>query len=55
MTIDLHHFPGSAPCLSVRLLAGTLGIELNLKSVDLLKGEQLTPEYLKVNAYEIYH
>lgn len=53
MTIDLYYLPGSAPCSSVRLLAGTIGIDLNLKYTDLMKGEHLTPEYLKVNAFEI--
>lgn len=53
MTIDFYYLPGSAPCASVRLLAGTIGIDLNLKFTNLMKGEHLTPEYLKVNAYKI--
>lgn len=48
MTIDLYHVPGSVPCTSVRLLAGTLGIDLNLKHTNLSKGEHLTAEFLKV-------
>lgn len=53
MTIDFYYLPGSAPCLSVRLLAGAIGIDLDLKYTDLMKGEHLTPEYLKVNAFKI--
>lgn len=53
MTIDLYYLPASAPCSSVRLLAGSIGVELNLKFTNLMEGEHLTPEYLKVNAIEI--
>lgn len=48
MTIDLYYLPGSAPCTSVRALAQILGIDLNLKVINLSAGEHLTPEYLKV-------
>ncbi|KAK9704472.1 hypothetical protein QE152_g27837 [Popillia japonica] len=50
-TIDFYYFPPSPPCrsvISVMLLARTLGIELNLKLVNVLEGEQMNPEYLKV-------
>jgi len=40
---------GSAPCRGPRLTAAALGIDLNLKEVDLLKKEQLKPEYIKMN------
>lgn len=53
MTIDFYHLPGSAPCTSVRLLAGALGIDLNLKFTDLMQGEHLTPEFLKVIASKL--
>ena len=39
----------SAPCRSVRVVAATIGVELNLKITDLMAGEQLKPEYLKVS------
>lgn len=48
MTIDLYYLPVSAPCTSVRALAQILGLDLNLKLVDLTAGEHLTPAYLKV-------
>lgn len=49
MTIDLYYLPLSAPCRSIMMLAQTLGIELNLKRLDLFAGEHLTPEFLKVS------
>uniref|UniRef100_A0A8D8UCW4 Glutathione S-transferase 1, isoform D n=1 Tax=Cacopsylla melanoneura TaxID=428564 RepID=A0A8D8UCW4_9HEMI len=49
MTIDFYYVPGSAPCRAVQLTAAQLGIELNLKHTDLMKGEHLTPEFLKIN------
>ncbi|XP_051167544.1 glutathione S-transferase 1-like [Leptopilina boulardi] len=49
MTIDLYQLPGSSPCRTVRLVAAALGVKLNLKPCDLMKGEHLKPEYLKMN------
>lgn len=48
MGIDLYYVPGSAPCRAVLLAAKALGVELNLKYCDLMKGEHLTPEFIKV-------
>ncbi|KAL1464813.1 hypothetical protein WDU94_004426 [Cyamophila willieti] len=49
MTIDFYYVPGSAPCRAVQLAAAQLGVQLNLKHTDLMKGEHLTPEFLKIN------
>nr|WCC58228.1 glutathione S-transferase [Pharsalia antennata] len=49
MSIDLYYTPGSGPCRAVLLTAKAVGVELNLKSTDLFKGEQLTPEFIKIN------
>ncbi|CAH0545883.1 unnamed protein product [Brassicogethes aeneus] len=49
MPIDFYYVPGSAPCRSVLLVAKALGVELNLKHTDLMKGEHLTPEFIKLN------
>ncbi|PNF15369.1 Glutathione S-transferase D1 [Cryptotermes secundus] len=49
MPIDLYHIVGSPPCHSVRLLLKTLGVGVNLKSVDLLNGENKSPEFTKMN------
>ncbi|XP_063545142.1 glutathione S-transferase 1-1-like [Cydia strobilella] len=46
---DLYYVPGSAPCRTVLLAAKALNVNLNLKLVDLHHGEQLKPEYLKLN------
>lgn len=49
MPIDLYYVPASAPCRSVLLAANAIGVEVNLKQLDLRKGEHLTPEFLKIN------
>lgn len=48
MPIELYHIVGSPPCHSVRLLTKTLGVGVNLKSVDLLNEENKSPEFIKV-------
>lgn len=49
MTIDFYYLPGSAPCRSVLMTAKAVGVELNLKLVDLMSGEHLKPEFIKVS------
>ncbi|KAK7602938.1 hypothetical protein V9T40_006912 [Parthenolecanium corni] len=49
MPIDLYYTPGSAPCRSILLTAKLLGVDLNLKLVNLHEGEHLKPEFLKLN------
>jgi len=49
MPIDLYYLPGSAPCRSVVLTAKALGLDLNLKLTNLMAGEHLTPEFIKLN------
>lgn len=53
MTIDLYYHPASTPCRSVRMVAQGLGVELNLKLVDVLAGDHLKPEFSKVKYIEI--
>jgi glutathione S-transferase len=48
MTIDLYYIPQSAPCRAVLLTANAVGVELNVKHLDLFKGEHMTPQFLKV-------
>ncbi len=48
MGLDFYMLPGSAPCSIVQMTAKAVGVELNLKPVDLFTGEHLEPEYLKV-------
>uniref|UniRef100_T1GRU6 GST N-terminal domain-containing protein n=1 Tax=Megaselia scalaris TaxID=36166 RepID=T1GRU6_MEGSC len=47
--MDLYYLPGSAPCRSVLMTAKAVGVELNLKRLDLSSGEQMKPEFLKIN------
>ncbi|XP_026759797.1 glutathione S-transferase 1-1-like [Galleria mellonella] len=49
MPIDLYLNPGSAPCRAVLLTVRALNLDVNQKLTDLMKGEHLTPEYLKIN------
>jgi len=49
MSIDLYHMDLSAPCRAVRLTAKMVGVELNLKELNLMAGEQMTPEFIKIN------
>lgn len=39
----------SPPCRSVMMVAKSLGVQLNLKPIDIYKQEHLTPEFLKIN------
>ena len=49
MPIDLYYMSLSAPCRAVILTAKLAGVELNLKIVNLMTGEQMKPEFLKLN------
>ncbi|KRT80357.1 Glutathione S-transferase [Oryctes borbonicus] len=49
MGVDFYYLPGSAPCRGVLLAAKAVGVDLNLKYTDLMKGEHLTPEFIKLN------
>jgi glutathione S-transferase len=49
MPIDLYQLSGSPPCRAVRLTAAAIGVDLNLKHVDLTAGDHLKPEFLKMN------
>ncbi|XP_017145264.1 glutathione S-transferase 1-1 [Drosophila miranda] len=47
--MDFYYHPGSAPCRSVMMTAKALGVDLNLKFVNVLEGEQLKPEFVQLN------
>jgi glutathione S-transferase len=55
MSLDLYYVPASAPCRAVMLAANAVGVQLNLKRVDLMKGEHLTPEFIKVRNFRRTH
>ncbi|XP_018013809.1 glutathione S-transferase 1 [Hyalella azteca] len=45
----LYYAPASPPCRSVMLVAKEVGLELQLKPVDVMKGEHMRPEFLAIN------
>jgi len=47
--MDFYYIPGSAPCRAVLMTAKAVGVEMNLKLIDLMKGEQMKPEFIKIN------
>lgn len=49
MPIDLYYHPLSPPSRSVMLTAKAVGVDLNLKKLDIMKGEHMTPEFLAIN------
>lgn len=51
MTIDFYYLPGSAPCRAVQMTAKAVGVNLNLKLLNLLAGEHLKPEFVAVSIY----
>lgn len=48
-SIDLYYLPPSPPCRAVMMVAKHVGVKLNLKTIDVLKGEHLKPPFRKVN------
>jgi glutathione S-transferase len=44
--LTLHEYPASGNCYKVRLTAAHLGLPLERRSYDILKGETRTPEFL---------
>lgn len=49
MPINFYQVISSAPCRAVALAAAAVGVEMNFKHVDVMKGDQLKPEYVKMN------
>ncbi|KAH8310312.1 hypothetical protein KR044_000674, partial [Drosophila immigrans] len=47
--MDFYYAPPSAPCRAVMMAAKALGIELNKKTLNLMEGEHLKPEFVKIN------
>ncbi|XP_023169681.2 glutathione S-transferase 1-1-like [Drosophila hydei] len=47
--MDFYYLPPSAPCRAVIMVAKAVGVELNKKLLNTLAGEQLTPEFVKIN------
>ena len=51
MTIQVHGIGGSAPCRIVYMTCEALGLDYETVTCDLQKGDNRTPEYLKVICY----
>ena len=49
MTVELYVFPPSPRAFKVMAIANHLGIDTTLRMVDLVKGEQKSPEYAALN------
>ncbi|KAJ9592353.1 hypothetical protein L9F63_001122, partial [Diploptera punctata] len=47
--MDFYYLPPSPPCRAVMLLAKLMQIQLNMKVVNIMAGEQLTPDFIKMN------
>ena len=43
----LHEYPASGNCYKIRLVAAYLGLPLELRSYDILKGDTRTAEFLR--------
>ena len=48
-TVDIYGMGPSAPCRILYMTCTALGVEYNDIAVDLMNGENRTPEYLKVS------
>ncbi|XP_075539613.1 glutathione S-transferase 4-like [Dermacentor variabilis] len=51
MPVALYNQYGSPPCAFVRMVARHVGVDLELRNLDMFKGDHVTPEYLKLNPY----
>ncbi len=49
--ITIYGMMASAPCRCLTMVCEVLGLEYEFKVVDLLKGENKTPEFLKLNPH----
>ncbi|CAO1421673.1 unnamed protein product [Diamesa hyperborea] len=49
MTPKLYYLPPSPPCRSVLLLGRILGIEFNLKELNIMEGDHLKQDFLQLN------
>ncbi|XP_070072552.1 glutathione S-transferase D2-like [Drosophila takahashii] len=47
--MDFYYMSGSGGCRTVMMVAKALGLELNKKFVNTMEGDQLKPEFVKIN------
>ncbi|XP_047488662.1 glutathione S-transferase 1-like [Penaeus chinensis] len=49
MPLDFYYLDMSPPCRAVMLTARAVGVDLNLKLVNIMTGDHRKPEFLKIN------
>ncbi|XP_011498164.1 PREDICTED: uncharacterized protein LOC105362421 [Ceratosolen solmsi marchali] len=49
MVVTLYQIPASGPCRAVRLVAASIGVNLELKVTNLLAKDHYKPEFVKMN------
>ncbi|KAH8246890.1 hypothetical protein KR032_002971, partial [Drosophila birchii] len=47
--MDLYNMPGTPTTRAVKMTAKAVGVELNSKFINTLEGDQLKPEFVKIN------
>ncbi|KAH8383414.1 hypothetical protein KR009_008474 [Drosophila setifemur] len=47
--MDLYNFPGAPASRAIQMTAKALGVELNSKFINTMEGDQLKPEFVKIN------
>lgn len=47
--MDFYYLPPSPPCRSVEMCAKAVGVQLNKKIINVFAGEQMNPEFIKIN------
>ncbi|XP_063634756.1 glutathione S-transferase D7-like isoform X4 [Cydia splendana] len=47
--IKLYYLPPSPPCRAVMMLARVMGLDLDLVLTNIMEGQHMTPEFLKMN------
>ena len=55
MSVEIHGMSESVPCRFSYMTCEVLGIDYKMISCNLVKGENKTPEYLKVSKFDIYN
>lgn len=54
MPIDLYYLTPSAPCRATLMTARAVGVDLNLKVCNIMEGEHMKEEYMKVNSISFH-
>lgn len=51
--MDLYYHPATPPSRAVLMTAKAVGVDPNLKIIDVMKGESLKPEFVKVKSFKL--